>query len=150
MRQSLTRSRRGHSWEHLTHQEARVGRAPRGVPVSCKAAVSCRCCTPFSISSSSLLMLVTTSPSRPTSAMPFQKVSVSSAGTETDHFLPRRRDLRGSSASLSHLRSRLIPSCPQTPASSSPASRSECRPCLRPPRRRSPGPPELRVRERRF
>lgn len=71
------------------------------VPVSCKAAVSWCCCTPLSILSSSELMLVTTSPSRPTSAMPFQKVSVSSAGAQASHSLPRQRNLGGSSASLS-------------------------------------------------
>ena len=48
------------------------------VPVSCKAARFLSCCTPFSSSSSSVLMFVTTSPSKPTSAIPFQKFSVSS------------------------------------------------------------------------
>lgn len=49
------------------------------VPVSCRATGSFLCCTLLSSACSSVLMLVTTSPSRPTSAMPFQKFSVSSA-----------------------------------------------------------------------
>lgn len=58
------------------------------VPVSCKA-ISLRCCTPLSSSSSSALMLVTTSPSKPTSAMPFQKFSVSSADRQAGQSLLR-------------------------------------------------------------
>lgn len=55
----------------------------RSVPVSCRLAGSMRCCTLFNSSTSSVLMLVTTSPNKPTSAMPFQKFSVSSAGKQT-------------------------------------------------------------------
>lgn len=106
------------------------------LPASCKAAVSWCFWTPSSIRSSSELMLLTTSPSSPTSAMPFQKASVSSAGTRVSHSLaPPPRPGR-----VSHLRSRRRPSAPLPQASSSPASRSRRPLC---PRRRCPGPPEL-------
>lgn len=55
----------------------------RSAPVSCRLAGSMRCCTLFNSSTSSVLMLVTTSPNKPTSAMPFQKFSVSSADKQT-------------------------------------------------------------------
>lgn len=50
--------------------------------MSCKAVRSLSCCTPFSNANSSVLTLVTTSPSRPTSAIPFQKFNVSSVNRQ--------------------------------------------------------------------
>lgn len=130
---------------------------PCSVPVSCKAAVSLRCCTPFSSSSSSVLMLVTTSPSKPTSAIPFQKFSVSSVDRQTAQSLVCsvfmwteiiiivKLMICVETCALCDLRSHWIPSCPQTPVwlSPSPPSHSESLLCPRPLPRHCPGPPEL-------
>ncbi len=131
------------------------------VPVSCKAAGSLRCCTPFSSSSSSVLMLVTTSPSKPTSAMPFQKFSVSSVNRQTTYtqvsggsvficvlsstetIIIVRLILCVGMRALCDLRSHLIPSCLQNPVRLSSSPPSHSLPCPRPLHRRYPGPPEL-------
>lgn len=120
----------------------------RSAPVSCRLAGSMRCCTLFNSSTSSVLMLVTTSPNKPTSAMPFQKFSVSSADKQTTQsnlthtqcyiypccwrWFPslccyyRILLICVWMCAQCYLRSQLIPFCLQTPMnlSSSPTSRS--------------------------
>ncbi|TNN86164.1 hypothetical protein EYF80_003581 [Liparis tanakae] len=95
----LTESSRPNTWARLlstatsTRQESGIGERNQSKGHSGQseqrrrllAAGSLRCCTPFSSSTSSVLMLVTTSPSKPTSAMPFQKFSVSSVDQQATH-----------------------------------------------------------------